>query len=323
MKILIALGLTFLVVAALRLGFDYRLPGLAIMALYLGSYVVLAWRLRRPARAADAAEPDPDYRDWPTSGPVGRFGQPALALLFTLTNLLSLFNPWQLVQVVRQLRGNARLQARERASRDDGRDYRCKVDYRLPFDGEWMLYNGGTTPKTSHSWDVLGQRYALDFVVADAAKRRHRGRGTRPEEYFCWARPILAAADGEVVAVRDGIGTAPLLGWGVCDFLARDFIGNHVLIRHAEGEYALYAHLVRGSIEVGVGDRVVAGRTIGRCGHSGHSSEPHLHFHLQDSADLYEGMSLPVRFVGIERNGAAVDAALLTAGDRVRMPASD
>ena len=42
MKILLALGLTVLVVAALRLGLDYRLPGPAIMALYLGSYLLLA-----------------------------------------------------------------------------------------------------------------------------------------------------------------------------------------------------------------------------------------------------------------------------------------
>jgi hypothetical protein len=143
------------------------------------------------------------------------------------------------------------------------------------------------TPKTSHSWDVLGQRFALDFVQADAAFARHRGRGTHPGDDDCYDAPILAAADGIVVAVEQRIGLAPLLGWGVCDFTARSFIGNHVLIEHAEGEYALYAHLVKDSATVRPGDRVLHGQTIGRCGHTGHSTEPHLHFHLQDSADLF------------------------------------
>lgn len=111
---------------------------------------------------------------------------------------------------------------------------------------------------------------------------------------------------------------APLVGFGVCDFLARSFIGNHVLIRHAEREYALYAHLVPGSLEVEPEDRVEQGQVIGRCGHSGHSSEPHLHFHLQDSADLFEGMGLPVAFSSVEVDGAAVPAAHLEAGQLVR-----
>jgi len=55
------------------------------------------------------------------------------------------------------------------------------------------------TPKTSHSWDALGQRYALDFVVADSTKGRHSSAGTRVADYFCYRQPILAAADGEVV----------------------------------------------------------------------------------------------------------------------------
>ena len=39
----------------------------------------------------------------------------------------------------------------------------------------------------------------------------------------------------------------------------------------------------------------------GPIGHTGHSTEPHLHFHLQDSADLFRGMGLPVRFLASAR----------------------
>jgi len=122
-----------------------------------------------------------------------------------------------------------------------------------------------------------------------------------------------------VVAVEDRIGDAPLVGWGVCDFTARNFIGNHVVIRHAEGEYALYAHLIGGSVTVAPGDVVEAGQVIGRCGHSGHSSEPHLHFHVQDSPDLFEGMGLPVTFLDVALDGVSHAEARLTAGQWVSL----
>ncbi len=48
------------------------------------------------------------------------------------------------------------------------------------------------------------------------------------------------------------------------------------------------------------GDTVKQGQVIGRCGHSGHSSEPHLHFHLQDTPSLFSSMGLPIRFQGLQ-----------------------
>lgn len=319
MSIAIALGLTLVVALAAEYGAGYRVPGPAVVALYLLFYfLVNRWRRRHDGAGLGEEAPAVDPAKLPTSGPIGRLGQPGLIVVWTVSNLLSLLNPFQAVQIVRQLIGNIRLQSRERRSGDDGRGYRTRIDYSLPFHGEWLLYNGGTTPKTSHSWDVLGQRFALDFVQADADYRRHTGRGTRPEDYYCYGKPILAAADGRVVAVEDRVRTAPLLGWGVCDFLARNFIGNHVMIEHAEGEYGLYAHLIPGSIPVAPGDQVTRGQPIGRCGHTGHSSEPHLHFHLQDSADPFGGMGLPVSFTGLAVDGEEADGVYLTAGQRVQ-----
>ena len=60
--------------------------------------------------------------------------------------------------------------------------------------------------------------------------------------------------------------------------------------RHADGEFGFYAHLIKGTIPVRIGDKVRAGDEIGRCGHTGHSSEPHLHFHLQDTPSIFTGM---------------------------------
>ena len=236
---------------------------------------------------------------------------------FYSTQLLCLFNPFQIAELVRQVAGNATLVGREKRSGDDGRNYETRVVYTLPFGGEWLVVNGGATPKTSHSWDVLGQRFALDFVQANEALRTHAGRGTKAEEYFCYGREIRAAAGGSVVRAEDRVRQA-FLGWGVCDFTARSFVGNHVIVAHAKGEFGLYAHLVRGSVAVAPGDRVSRGQVLGRCGHTGHSTEPHLHFHLQDSADLFQGMGLPVRFSHLFVDGEAADGVLLSAGHRVR-----
>jgi len=50
----------------------------------------------------------------------------------------------------------------------------------------------------------------------------------------------------------------------------------------------------------------------------GHSTEPRLHFHLQDSADLFRGMGLPVPFSHLFVDGEASAGVLLSAGNRVQ-----
>ncbi len=82
--------------------------------------------------------------------------------------------------------------------------------------------------------------------------------------------PVLAAREGTVIEVIDGFdegGPSPR-------FRGRS---NAVLVVHADGTWAAYAHLARG-IPVRVGDRVARGQEIGRSGRSGYVVEPHLHF---------------------------------------------
>lgn len=310
-------------IPALALGlFDLRFLGLAIALYWLVLGLrTLARQRTRSRRGRDRGEhvatADDVRRSWPISGPIGRLGGIGMAVTWFTTQLLTLFNPFLMWEFCQQAIGNASLSGRASRNGEDGRDYLTKAVYTLPFAGEWLLGNGGHTPETSHSWNVLGQRFALDFVQANAAFERHTGRGTLAEEYFCYGREILAAADGTVVRVENRVRRA-FLGWGICDFTARSFVGNHALIEHAEGEFALYAHLTRGSVIVSPGDRVNRGQVLGRCGHTGNSTEPHLHFHLQDSADLFWGMGLPARFSCLFVDGEPADQVLLTAGNRVR-----
>ena len=320
--IMAALGLAFVLFTALELFLPW-LPRFSIVPIYAVMYLLVPAAIRSMQRETSASvpgfddEPELNRSQRPISGPIGRFGPYGLMATFYSSQLLCFFNPFQVAELVQQTVGNAVLVGREKRSGDDGRGYKTQVAYTLPFDGEWLVANGGATPKTSHSWDILGQRFALDFLQANEACQTHTGRGTKAEEYFCYGREICAAADGTVVAVEDRVRQA-FLGWGLCDFTARSFVGNHVLVKHAEGEFALYAHLVRGSITVAPGDRVDRGQVLGHCGHTGHSSEPHLHFHLQNSADLFRGMGLPVRFSHLFVDGRAVAGVLLRAGNLVQ-----
>ena len=230
--------------------------------------------------------------------------------------LTMLFVPAMRRQASRQISGNGRACARAVVN---PAAYRQKARYSLPFRGEWYVHNGGPDEATSHSWNVVAQRYAYDFVMVDASLRRWVRRGDRPEDYRCYGAPILAPADGLVVEVRDGVRDAPGVGTGWVDPFAPDFRGNFVTIRHAEGEYGFLAHLIPGSVRVAVGERVSEGQEIGRCGNSGHSTEPHLHFHLQDRADFFEAAGLPVAFDGVSVDGEAPVRRLHPRrGERVR-----
>ena len=114
---------------------------------------------------------------------------------------------------------------------------------------------------------------------------------TEVEDTACWGSPILAAGNGVVARTRDGMRDIKLN-----EPNATGGPGNHVIIDHGNSEYTLYAHLRLGSVVVKPGQTVEAGDTIGMCGNSGESTEPHLHFQLMNDADLEKADGLPLVF---------------------------
>lgn len=157
------------------------------------------------------------------------------------------------------------------------------VDIAAPFEGEWYVPSAGRSSLVSHHWTPLAdQLHAVDFVV-ERDGRTHDGEPDDLASYYCWNQPILAPADGTVVAAVDGHADVPI-GETDGDHPA----GNVVVIEigstaGGDAHYALLAHLREGSVAVEVGDIVSAGDEIGRCGNTGHSLEPHLHIQIQDS----------------------------------------
>lgn len=197
----------------------------------------------------------------------------------------------------------------------------------LPFHGRWKVVNGGVDRQTSHSWELISQRYAYDFVISDETTGlSYRGDPRQPANYLAFGQPVLAAADGVVVAVRNDIRDYSRAGTGWIDVTTPDLRGNYVVIKHHEHAYTLYAHLRQGSVCVAIGDTVRAGQPIGACGHSGHSSEPHLHFQLQDRADFFTAIGLPIAFRQVLRSdhhGTTCLAHGFIQRDQIVEPASE
>jgi murein DD-endopeptidase MepM/ murein hydrolase activator NlpD len=88
--------------------------------------------------------------------------------------------------------------------------------------------------------------------------------------------PVMAAADGTVVWVTDGLfdrnTTAPDIPVNVG--------GNEVVIDHGNGWFTRYCHLRVHSPAVAPGDHVSAGEIIGLAASSGRSTAAHLHFEV-------------------------------------------
>ena len=191
-------------------------------------------------------------------------------------------------------------------------DYATRTPLRLPFDGEWFVFWGGRTREQNYHVDYPNQRYAYDLVVRRNGTT-HEGDGSRVEQYYCWGRPILAPGAGTVaVAVDSLVDNAP----GRMDPVHP--AGNHVIIDHGNGEFSLLAHLRRGSVAVRPGARVAAGDKVGECGNSGNTSEPHLHYHLQDTAVFGPGQGLPAQFTGYTADGAPVARGEPVQGQTIR-----
>lgn len=91
---------------------------------------------------------------------------------------------------------------------------------------------------------------------------------------------VLAAANGTVRAIRDGVpDTQP--------FPAGQDCGNGIAITHGGGWETQYCHLKQGSILVTVGQTVTAGTPLGQIGLSGNTEFPHLHLSVRkDGAEL-------------------------------------
>ena len=192
-------------------------------------------------------------------------------------------------------------------------------EYGFPLAG--TLYVAAAPDLDSHHRWGVNQEFAFDLIALGGNGSSHQGEGSRLADFYSYGREVLAVADGTVVAVETAATEADsrLRQPGESSeafqqrtaaeqnqLLARAPIaaaGNYVVLRHGGEEYSQYLHLKPGSVRVKPGDQVRRGQPIGQIGHSGNSTEPHLHFQLTDGPDPMASRGLPVVFSNVTIEG--------------------
>ncbi|MFH8567836.1 M23 family metallopeptidase [Streptomyces sp. NPDC017993] len=210
------------------------------------------------------------------------------------------------------------------------------VEVGAPVDGRWKAMNSPADKVPSHGTRTYGQAYAIDIVAEPEPDSRPAfgwwPLARRNDDFPAFGAPLLAVADATVVVAddrqRDHLSRTSWFALvyffaveGLVRSLggARRVVGNHVTLDLGDGTYALYAHARHGSLTIAPGDRVTAGQTLGQCGNSGNSTEPHVHFQLMDAVDLDAAAGVPFTWRGI---GVPRNEEIFVAGGADRTPTS-
>lgn len=222
---------------------------------------------------------------------LARVGVPAMILPFNVTSILMLYAMRQRTRdsapkASFSLADTPEAVVEEQRSRAARFFARYPVRFRLPFRGAWVCTQGNDGEHThKDAW-----RHGLDFEVRGRDGALFSGSGGDVRDYHAYGLPVVAAADGVVAKVVDGV---PDNAVGRMD-LQHNW-GNVVVLYHAVGLYSVVAHLRPSSIKVREGQTVRAGEQLGACGNSGRSPTPHLHFQLQATPTV-GAPTLPVHF---------------------------
>ncbi len=166
-----------------------------------------------------------------------------------------------------------------------------------PFEGEWLVLQGGQSPLQSHHLSAYNQRFALDLVRLE--NNRIFADVTGNADVHSWEQPLQSPADGTVVVARDEMEDAE--GANFVTELG-DAAGNVIVIELDSGHFVVLAHLRHGTLRVREGDRVRKGDRIALVGNSGNTTMPHLHLQVQTHLDIWDPDNRSVPF-GFEPDG--------------------
>lgn len=189
----------------------------------------------------------------------------------------------------------------------------------FPLKGEWSLPNTPGTRIPSHGTNILGTRYAYDFLQVDFHRKgkpcyevsflHYLLFGVAVKQCYCYGKDIYAPCDGEVVAIEDTCHERKR-AYLLTDVLrARKYskthihsgnvkaiAGNYLIIKHREGVYVACCHIQPDSIKVSIGQTIKTGDKLACIGHTGNSMFPHLHFQMMDCIDMKQAKGVLCAF---------------------------
>ena len=185
----------------------------------------------------------------------------------------------------------------------------------------WVNVNGCCNDPTSPHRETLlasdgdwvtPELFAIDWI-REVDGRFYSGDGTQNTDWVGFGEPIHAVADGTVVLTRDGLPDIPPMTKNPGLRTPEDYAGNNVIVAIGQGRYAVFDHLVRGSVRVRRGQRVRAGQVVGKLGNSGNTDGPHLHFGIEARPDsLAQGLPFEIDDFVLEHTVSAASPGQVT-----------
>ena|SRR5215472_5596385 len=178
-----------------------------------------------------------------------------------------------------------------------------------PLRGEHWLAANGPSNTSGHRRSIvpidghaaIAQRFAIDWVKLRDDGKTFQGNEKDNKNYLAYGNEAYAVADGVVTETKDGIPeNVPGIDSRAVPITLETVGGNHVILDIGAGRFAFYAHLQPGSLRVKLGDRVRRGQVVGLVGNSGNSTEPHLHFHIENGSSPLGAEGMPYSLASFE-----------------------
>ncbi len=191
---------------------------------------------------------------------------------------------------------------------DDDKDVK-RVSKMIAADSTKVLYKSESNKRKRayDFWCVIGDPKSqpltslvlppfLDFKPMRISQG-FKGKFSHHRQPSLYAVDIGMPVSTKIVAVKKGVVISTKDDYAVAGVSSPFFFdkANYVDIMHDDGSYAIYAHLLLGSVKVKKGQAVDAGQVIGLSGNTGYSTGPHLHFAIRHNA-RGRTKSIPFKF---------------------------
>jgi hypothetical protein len=189
----------------------------------------------------------------------------------------------------------------------------------MPVHGICVTPNTPGSKVPSHGTADFGESYAIDFVMLNDTKSLKKPykssifkyiiSGVPLSDFYGWGQTVYSPVNGRVVQVENDIlereTVNPFSDLHYMQKATKEYIsskknperiaGNFVLLEISKNKFALLAHLVQGSVTVKPDEFVEMGQAIGKLGHSGNSTMPHLHMQFMNSNNFNNAKGIPFK----------------------------